>query len=148
MRKLNVFFDVDNTIVLWNGRLRNHTREVFEHLHESGHKIYIWSGVGIRRWDMNHHDLAEFVEDYFVKPLDRYRERAYNEFNVHVPIHYVIDDHKGVVEAFDEGYHCSDSPKDDDREMLDILARIEELAAAPAPDGADAGPVGVPPGSA
>ena len=33
MRQLNVFFDVDNTIVLWNGKLRNHTREVFERTH-------------------------------------------------------------------------------------------------------------------
>ena len=43
-KKLNVFFDVDNTLIMWNGKLRNHTREVFEALREEGHTIYIWSG--------------------------------------------------------------------------------------------------------
>ena len=60
--------DVDSTLILWNGQLRNHTQEVFERLRESGHTIYIWSGVGIRRWDMRRHDLDRYVEDYFIKP--------------------------------------------------------------------------------
>ena len=29
-RKLNVFFDVDHTLVMWDGRLRNHAAEVFQ----------------------------------------------------------------------------------------------------------------------
>ena len=46
-RQLNVFFDVDNTLIMWDGVVRNHIREVFEALKENGHEIYIWSGVGI-----------------------------------------------------------------------------------------------------
>ena len=130
MRPLNIFFDVDNTVVLWNGRLRNHTEEVFQALRDDGHTIYIWSGVGIRRWDMEHHGLQDYVAEYFVKPLDNYRERAYGEFEVSVPIHYTIDDHKGVVDAFG-GFHVSDSPPTDDREMLDLLADIRRFAAEP-----------------
>lgn len=129
-RPLNIFFDVDNTVVLWNGRLRNHTEDVFRALRADGHTIYIWSGVGIRRWDMQHHGLQDYVTDYFVKPLDRYRERAYGEFAVSVPIHYVIDDHRGVVDAFG-GFHVSDQPRADDREMLDLLEDIRRFAAAP-----------------
>ena len=164
MRSLNVFFDVDNTLIMWNGRLRNHTREVFERLRETGHTIYIWSGVGIRRWDMRRHDLDEFVEDYFIKPLDNHHERlpalgvpfapdfviddhkTVVEFvedyfikpldNHHerlpalgVPFapDFVIDDHKTVVDAFG-GYHISDMVTEDDRELLDVLAAIEEMA--------------------
>jgi len=52
MRELNVFFDVDNTLIMWDGKLRNHTQEVFEKLREDGHTIFVWSGVGIRKWDM------------------------------------------------------------------------------------------------
>ncbi len=130
MRRLNLFFDVDNTLILWNGKLRNHVREVFDAIREDGHHIYIWSGVGIRRWDMNRHQLHEYVRDYFVKPLDNYYERAYRDFKVNVPIHFAVDDHRGVVDAFG-GYFINDSPKLDDREMLDVLAAIREFAAQP-----------------
>ena len=78
MRKLNVFFDVDNTLIMWNGKLRNHTRHVFEELRSAGHTIYIWSGVGIRRWEMRRHDLDEFVECF--NPANRHeRKRTWTE---------------------------------------------------------------------
>jgi hypothetical protein len=125
-RSLNVFFDVDNTLIMWNGRLRNHTRHVFERLREAGHTIYIWSGVGIRRWDMKRHELDEFVEDYFIKPLEDHHARL-DALGVPLVPDYVIDDHKSVVDAFG-GFHISDMPKDDDRELLDVLEEINEFA--------------------
>lgn len=134
MRKLNVFFDVDYTLVMWDGRLRNHARDVFVRLTEAGHSIYIWSGVGIRRWDMRRHGLDEFVTDYYVKPLWAYRERL-KEFNVPVVPDFVIDDHKSVVDDF-VGYHIPDTAEKDDRELLEVLERIEALAREPAPEGA------------
>ena len=126
MRKLNVFFDVDNTLILWNGKLRNHVRHVFEHLREAGHNIYIWSGVGIRRWDMRRHELDHFVEDYFIKPLDRHHERL-DALGVPMTPDFVIDDHQSVVDAFG-GYHVSDMPGPDDDELLDVLRAIEQHA--------------------
>lgn len=125
-RQLNIFFDVDNTLIMWNGRLRNHTRHVFERLREAGHTIYIWSGVGIRRWDMKRHELDEFVEDYFIKPLEDHHARL-EALGVPLVPDYVIDDHKTVVDAFG-GFHISDMPKQDDRELLDVLEEINELA--------------------
>ncbi len=125
-RRLNVFFDVDNTLIMWNGRLRNHTRHVFEHLRDAGHTIYIWSGVGIRRWDMKRHELDEFVEDYFIKPLEDHHARL-EALGVPLVPDYVIDDHKTVVDAFG-GFHISDMPKEDDRELLEVLAEINEIA--------------------
>jgi hypothetical protein len=125
-RRLNIFFDVDNTLIMWNGRLRNHTRHVFEQLREAGHTIYIWSGVGIRRWDMKRHELDEFVEDYFIKPLEDHHARL-EPLGVPLVPDYVIDDHKTVVDAFG-GFHISDMPKQDDRELLDVLEEINEIA--------------------
>lgn len=126
-RKLNVFFDVDYTLID-RGILRPHTREVFERLTEAGHSIYIWSGVGIRRWDIQQHDLQGFVTDYYVKPLARYRERL-SEFNVPIVPDFVIDDHKTVVDDFDAGYHIKDYWRDSDTELLKVLEAIEALAA-------------------
>ncbi|MSP21459.1 MAG: hypothetical protein EXR66_00270 [Dehalococcoidia bacterium] len=126
MRKLNVFFDVDNTLIMWNGKLRNHTREVFEHLQEAGHTIYIWSGVGIRRWDMRRHELDHFVKDYFIKPLDDHHARL-GSLGVTVLPDFVIDDHKTVVDAFG-GYHISDVAKPDDAELLEVLRQIHAMA--------------------
>ena len=126
MRKLNVFFDVDDTLILWNGKLRNHTRHVFERLRAAGHSIYIWSGVGIRRWDMRRHDLDHLVEDYFIKPLDRHHERL-EGLGVPFTPDFVIDDYREVVDAFG-GYHVSDTPDPDDDQLLDVLEAIEQYA--------------------
>jgi hypothetical protein len=126
VRKLNIFFDVDNTLILWNGKLRNHTREVFVSLRDAGHTIYVWSGVGIRRWDMRRHELDEFVEDYFIKPLDDHHARL-EPLGVKVKPDFVIDDHKTVVDAFG-GYHIPDVAKPDDAEMLEVLRQIMAMA--------------------
>ena len=136
-RRLNVFFDVDYTLIMADGRLRNHTEEVFQRLKDAGHSIYIWSGVGIRRFDMRLHGLDGYVDDYFVKPLYRYRERL-DEMDVTVVPDYVIDDHAQVVRAFDAGYHIPDIARRDDRELLNVLEEIEALAdgATPGGDGA------------
>lgn len=130
-RSFNVFFDVDNTLIMWNGSLRNHAREVFAALREAGHTIYVWSGVGIRRWDMRRHELDEFVEDYFVKPLEDHHEKL-EALGVPMVPDYVIDDHKTVVDAFG-GYHIPDIAGPDDEELLKVLAEITALASLPPP---------------
>ncbi|MDA0271467.1 MAG: HAD hydrolase family protein [Chloroflexi bacterium] len=125
-RPLNVFFDVDNTLIMWNGKLRNHTRDVFQSLKDAGHTIYVWSGVGIRRWDMKRHDLDGFVTDYFVKPLDDHHARLVT-LGVPMTPDFVIDDHKTVVDAFG-GYHIPDMAAPDDDHLLRVLDAINEMA--------------------
>ena len=110
-----------------DGQLRNHTEEVFIRLTEAGHSIYIWSGVGIRRFDMRLHGLDGYVADYFVKPLYRHRERL-EEMDVTVVPDYVIDDHAEVILSFDAGYHIPDIARTGDRELLNVLEEIEALA--------------------
>ena len=126
-RRLNVFFDVDYTLIMADGRLRNHTEDVFSRLKDAGHGLYIWSGVGIRRFDMRLHNLDGYVDDYFIKPLYRYRERL-AEMDVTVVPDYVVDDHSQVVAAFDAGYHIPDIARKGDRELLNVLEEIEALA--------------------
>ena len=130
-RPLNVFFDVDNTLIMWNGKLRNHTRDVFTALKDAGHTIYVWSGVGIRQWDMKRHDLDEFVTDYFIKPLEKHHEKL-ESLGVPMVPDFVIDDHRGVVDDFG-GYHIPDVADKDDRHLLNVLEAIEALAAQDEP---------------
>ena len=125
-KPLNVFFDVDNTLIMWNGLLRNHTRDVFTALKDAGHTIYIWSGVGIRRWDMKRHNLDEFVTDYFVKPLENHHAKL-DALGVPMVPDFVIDDHKTVVDAFG-GYHIPDMAAADDDHLIRVLDLINEMA--------------------
>ena len=125
-KPLNIFFDVDNTLVMWNGRLRNHAADVFSALKDAGHTIYVWSGVGIRRWDMKRHGLDEYVTDYFVKPLEKHHEKL-EALGVPMVPDFVIDDHKTVVDAFG-GYHIPDMAQPDDDHLIRALYAINEAA--------------------
>ena len=126
MQKLNVFFDVDNTLLMWDGSLRNHTRDVFERILAAEHTIYIWSGVGIRRWEMEMNKLDHFVTDYFIKPLYDHRARL-PKLGVTVEPDFVIDDHRSVVEVFG-GYYIPDVAGPDDEELLRVAEAIEARA--------------------
>jgi FMN phosphatase YigB (HAD superfamily) len=132
MRELNVFFDVDNTLIMWDGKLRNHAHEVFEKLREDGHTIFVWSGVGIRKWDMRRHKLDEYVSDYFLKPLEDHHQRL-KTYDVHTFPDFVIDDHKTVVDAFG-GYHIPDMAGPDDHELLSVFEAITAMALSDRPN--------------
>jgi hypothetical protein len=43
---MNVFFDVQGTLLTEDGDPRPHTREVFLRLTEMGHHVYLWSTAG------------------------------------------------------------------------------------------------------
>ncbi|MEE9198503.1 MAG: hypothetical protein V3U26_01760, partial [Dehalococcoidia bacterium] len=68
MHSMNVFFDVDDTLVSFDGSLRPHVREVFQRLVKDGHSIYVWSGVGVRWEVVDRHGLRPFVTDCLLKP--------------------------------------------------------------------------------
>jgi hypothetical protein len=124
---LNIFFDVDETLILGNGELRNHAREALEAIHAMGHRIYVWSGVGIRRWDMKRHGLHDLVSGYFVKPLHGYRARL-DVFNVEPTPDFVVDDIKAVVDPFG-GYHIrTDVTAEDDHELLNVVQQLRAQA--------------------
>tara|TARA_Y100001001_G_C8010965_1_gene309658 strand:+ start:2255 stop:2644 length:390 start_codon:yes stop_codon:yes gene_type:complete len=82
-----------------DGSLRPRTREVFSKLIEAGHKVFIWSGVGLRTKDMERLDLMELISGIFVKPITEF-EDGLHRFDVHPRPDLVIDDHREIVEAF------------------------------------------------
>ncbi|MCH7552416.1 MAG: HAD hydrolase family protein [Chloroflexi bacterium] len=96
---MNVFFDVDYTLIADDGSLRPYVHEVFQKIKDDGHNIYIWSGVGIRWEVVNRHNLREYIETCYLKPLSDYKE-ALIDLGVDVMPDFVIDDHSGVAIAF------------------------------------------------
>ena len=96
---MNIYFDVDYTLIAMDGSLRPGTTEVFEELINDGHSIYIWSGVGMRTDDIERLGLSKFVSGIFVKPITEY-EVGLKRFSVSPRPDFVIDDHREIVEAF------------------------------------------------
>ena len=96
---MNIFFDVDYTILGLDNTLRPGTKEVMEKLIKDGHSIYVWSGQG-KRWEViKKHKLKPFVSGVYEKPLHNYFERL-EELGVDVMPDFVLDDYPEVVAAF------------------------------------------------
>jgi len=132
---VNVFFDVDYTLITWDVKLRPNVREVFERLRADGHTIYLWSGMGPRWEVVRRFGLAEHITDCFWKPLYNHHERM-AELGVTVMPDYVIDDHLEIIEAF-PGSHIQEPaiPLNTDTEMWRVYEEIAAFAvgrAAPA----------------
>lgn len=108
--------------------LRPGTRALFEQLLEDGHRVYVWSGVGLR-WDfIEEFGLAPYVSGVFVKPTYLYRRRL-AELGVDVPVDLVVDDTVEVVYAFGgvlaEPFVFGDRP---DTELDRVYAEIKRRA--------------------
>ena len=135
---MNVFFDVDDTLITWDYRLRPHVREVFTQLRADGHTIYLWSGMG-RRWEVvERFGLHDLVADCFQKPLYNYVARL-TELGVTVYPDFVIDDYEDPVQVFG-GYRIPPphAPLAEDRELLRVYdairAFVGSVAPAPSPN--------------
>jgi hypothetical protein len=129
---LNVFFDVDYTIIDSEGEvLRPHVHEVFERLVAEGHVVYLWSGMG-RRWEVvRQWGLEHLVRDCFEKPVENHEQER---VRLGVPFRpdYVVDDTPSVVTAFGGFVIRPFSPwkEPDDREMLRVYEAIQKHLAA------------------
>ena len=127
---MNIFFDVDGTLISFlDQSLRPGVAEVFERLVQDGHRIYIWSGVGIRWEEIDRHALREYVTDCCLKPLKDHRA-ALVPLGVPVEPHFVIDDYPEVVDAFAGHAIRPDERRDPhDREMEVVYQKIVALTA-------------------
>lgn len=65
---MNIFFDMDYTLLGGDWSLRPGTHEVLQRLVDDHHRIYIWSGVGTRWDEVRMHNLTHLVTDCFKKP--------------------------------------------------------------------------------
>jgi hypothetical protein len=128
---VNVFFDVDGTIVgSYDVKLRPLVREVFEQIRADGHLIYIWSGVGLRWEEIDLHGLRPLIQTCFWKPRWDHRARL-GELGVTVEPEFVVDDHREVVEAFGGiTVYPFDWFDARDREMERVYRRLSEFVAA------------------
>jgi len=127
---MNIFFDVDYTLIADDGSLRPYVKEIFTKIKEDGHDLYIWSGVGIRWEVVNRHELNDFIETCFLKPLSDYREMLI-DLGVSVMPDFAIDDHSGVIMAFGgvvvRPYY---TPNPQDEEMLRVYEAIQNHVGA------------------
>jgi hypothetical protein len=125
---MNVFFDVDFTLITWNERLRPHVREVFAALVDEGHAVYLWSGRG-ERWEIvERFGLDRWVSNCFAKPLYDHVSRL-PELGVTVTPDYVVDDDRDPVRVFGGWLIApAEPPLDGDEEMLRVHAAIRAHA--------------------
>jgi len=96
---MNIFFDVDFTILGLDNTLRPGTRELFDKLVKDGHKIYIWSGVGARHQEIKNHELGAFVSGIYTKPLENFRVNL-ERCGIPIVPDFVLDDYPEIVAAF------------------------------------------------
>ena len=96
---MNIFFDVDYTILGLDDSLRPGTKETLRRLVDDGHIIYIWSGAGLRWEVVRQHKLEKFTSGVYEKPLHHFEERL-SELGVPMTPDFVIDDYPEVVAAF------------------------------------------------
>jgi len=123
---VNIFFDVDDTLITWDVKLRPGVVEVFDQLRRDGHDIYLWSGYG-PRWEVirRYEAMRPHILDCFWKPLYDHHQRL-GELGVPFAPDYVVDDHFQIVEAFG-GSLVEPAGKRffEDREMERVYANIQ-----------------------
>jgi hypothetical protein len=100
---MNIFFDVDQTILGQDGSLRPLVEEIFQRLVEDGHRIFVWSGVRtadvVRAEVVERHALTAYVTDCFRKPVFDYRQQ-WLRWGSDVQPDFCVDDYPDIVEAF------------------------------------------------
>jgi hypothetical protein len=133
---VNIFFDVDDTILSFDGALRPNTHEVFERLITNGHAVYIWSGAGIRTAFVEREKLGHLVTGIYLKPLSDF-SAGLERFGIPVVPDFVIDDYPEIVAHF--GGLCIKPYVRggwEDTELLAIPALVEALSQSRSrPDG-------------
>lgn len=100
---LNIFFDVDDTIIFWienQPQLRLGVRETFAALTADGHSLYLWSGVGIRTEIADLFGLWPWITQCFCKPKINPANRL-AEFHISCHPDFVVDDYAEIVAEFD-----------------------------------------------
>ena len=95
---MNIFFDCDYTLIAWDGSLRPGVWELFKALKDDGHTLYVWSGVGIRWYEVRKHGLEQFVTDCFHKPISDFKRRM-KAAGLDPWPDLIIDDYPEIVSA-------------------------------------------------
>jgi hypothetical protein len=128
---MNIFFDVDDTLITWDVRLRPHVADVFQQLRDDGNTIYLWSGYGPRWEVVKRFDLHAHVIDCYWKPLYDHHKRLV-ELGVPFVPDFTVDDHAEIIAAFG-GFHIQPASSTffDDREMWRAYDAIKAHVESP-----------------
>ena len=126
---MNIFFDVDHTIIDSGNRLRPGVRELFQRLRAAGHTLHLWSGIGARWEIVRDNGLDGLVAGCYDKPLYQY-ERMLAPLGIPVRPDFVVDDHPHLVHA-SGGCVVRSYLKPDhaDRGMERVAAEVERVTA-------------------
>ncbi|MCY4392698.1 MAG: HAD family hydrolase [Chloroflexi bacterium] len=120
-RSLNVYFDVDHTLVYTTkdaSTLRPGAHEAMARLKDAGHSVYVWSAGGqlYSERTVKNHGLSEWVDGCFDKHP-----------RVDPTPDLIIDDDWYLVEKY--GGYCVSQYKEvdeSDRELLEIVDKLAE----------------------
>jgi len=125
---LNIFFDIDQTLISHNGLIRPLAAHVIDRLISESHVVYIWSGLGVRVEEVRALGLIDKVNGVYAKPTERF-ERGLKELNIPVRPDAVVDDHPEIVDHFGGvvvwPYFW---PDETDQEMILVYERLTEIA--------------------
>lgn len=125
---MKIYFDVDDTLITWDVKLRPDVHEVFAKLREDGHDIYLWSGYGPRWEVVRRFELHDHIIDCFWKPLYDHHERL-EELGVPGAPDYAVDDHPQIIEAFGGTVIRPAGGYGEDREMWRVYEDIKAFVA-------------------
>ena len=134
---MNIFFDMDYTILSATGRLRPRVVETFNQLREDGHSLYIWSGIGVRTAEVRDLGLLPLVQGVYEKPVQDYRRMLAGMLRrgeLPTAPDFVVDDYPEVVSALggvSVRPYVNDDPED--TEMARVYESIQERASNPSP---------------
>jgi hypothetical protein len=126
---MNIYFDVDQTILSYRYTLRPGTVELFARLVDEGHRVHVWSGVGLRHRVVTDHGLDPYVSGVFVKPRSAFAT-ALRDLGIDAYPEFVIDDDPEIVRVFG-GVHITEYyfPADDDAQMQIVHEIISDVTA-------------------
>ena len=99
MTAVDVFVDVDHTIVGSDGSLRPGTHEALARLRADGHRVHLWSGEGPRWEVVDAHGLEPLLDGVHAKPTSDYQARL-AEVAVRIVPDFVVDDYPHIVRVF------------------------------------------------
>jgi len=106
---VNVFFDVDYTILGTDYELRAGTADTFFRLAADGHEVHVWSGEGERHEVVHDFALQPYVSGVYEKPIGDDLRRP-GDFGIACVPDFVVDDDPGIVAVFG-GFHVSCSTR-------------------------------------
>ena len=121
---MNVFFDVQGTLLTMEEVPRPRAREAFLMIKEEGHDLYLWSsgGAGYAAWAAELLGVADLVSGCFSKRSEP-----------SVPVDFAVDDDASVVETHG-GYRVTPfdgNPRDE--ELLRAAEAVEASGSGATP---------------